>query len=502
MKRNSVHRAYLNIQPDEEAKNRMLNNILLSSEIPPAGKDEQKMRRKMKPMVIAAIIALMVMLMGCAIIVMTVQDLKIGERTTGWGEILDSEGNIIKETEFVQDVISLQGIQNTPAYLANQEWFHFTESYTPEAGDYWESDEAYWAYNVLNQTMVDKIDEICEKYGLKVIGKPWHEHVDCYQFLPLVGVESLLKASSDAKLHIPKGRFFSGGSFTVYGTLLLNDMESPLNLTYHCIKKDVFYDVFAYIVPAAVTEKSYKTTDGDSILLLESKYSGMIMVDREDSFISLSVDLNENASLEEVAEQFDFSIQTKPADYVAADAREQESINAAYSDDMENAYLRRETYSEYVSDLLWSDSMLGYKPVEREYAFYDLDGNGVEELLIVNDGFISNVVSMKDGKTDEGKSYHMMLCKENVLIDQQETVLGTWYHIFRFADNGDPVFANPKEQSIVRLKKENGIWWRTSSTEHYAEFDKQITEEEAMEILNTYAPIPFDCKPLTEFAEP
>ena len=60
MKRRSVQRAYQNIRPDEEAKNRMLNNILLSSEIAPAGKDEQKMRSKLgKIILIAAIIALM-----------------------------------------------------------------------------------------------------------------------------------------------------------------------------------------------------------------------------------------------------------------------------------------------------------------------------------------------------------------------------------------------------------------------------------------------------------
>jgi len=42
MKRRSIVRAYQNVRPDEEAKQRMLQNIRLSSEIPPAGKDERK----------------------------------------------------------------------------------------------------------------------------------------------------------------------------------------------------------------------------------------------------------------------------------------------------------------------------------------------------------------------------------------------------------------------------------------------------------------------------
>lgn len=71
MKRRSVQRAYENIRPNEQAKARMLQNIL-SSEIPPAGKDEMKMRTKMKPLVIAAIIGLMIFLMGCAVVIRTV----------------------------------------------------------------------------------------------------------------------------------------------------------------------------------------------------------------------------------------------------------------------------------------------------------------------------------------------------------------------------------------------------------------------------------------------
>ena len=78
MKRRSIVGAYENVRPDDEAKQRMLNNILGSSEISHAGKDERNMRKKMKPVVIAAMISLMIFLMGCAIVVMTLKDLKIG----------------------------------------------------------------------------------------------------------------------------------------------------------------------------------------------------------------------------------------------------------------------------------------------------------------------------------------------------------------------------------------------------------------------------------------
>ena len=449
-----------------------------------------------RPLLVAAIVALLLLLVGCTIVyVLSMQNLQLGNKTIAGGD-----GDSVIQL----DVLSIQGIKDTPTYLANQEWLQFVESYTPELGDYWESDEAYWAYGVQNQVMVNKIDEICDRYGLKVIGKPWHEHIDCNQFLPLLGVNNLLKADSTANLHIPRGRFFGGGSFTVYGTLTLSEEESPQYLTYHCIKKDVFYDVFAYMIPDTVVERTYTTTDGVTLLLLESDRFGMIMADRDDCFISVSIDLNGDSSLEEVTEQFDYLIQSKPLDNTKASAREQISLDLSAGSDFEKNWLRRATYREYVEDLLWNDHILGSNAAgisEKEYTFFDLDGNGEKELLIFQNGFIANVVGMKNGKTDEGKSYRMTLCNDHVLIDRQDTVKGTWYHIFCFANDGDPVFSNPKELSIVRLKEEDGIWWRTSTTEHYADFDTQITEAEAMTILNSYEPLELNTKPLTAFED-
>ena len=455
-------------------------------------------RRKLlsRPMVVAAIIALMLFLMGCAWMVMKMQMLTIGQH-----EVMTNQ------EEVHLDVLSLQGIEGTPNYLANQEWLQFTESYTPTPVSGWESGEAYWAYSVQDQQMVDKLNEICEKYGLKVIGKPWHEHMDCGEFLSLVGVNSLLKADSDAVLHIPQGRFFTGGSFTVYGTLAPAGTEDALYVTYHCVKKDVFYDVFAYVLPGSVTEEAYTTEQGISVLLLESEYSGMILVNFDDSFISVSVDLTGGASLKEIAEQFDFTICSHEMDEAAAAAREQVSIDEANAKNEDKDRLRRATFAEYVQDVLWSQGIVYNDPnldiPKTEYCFYDLDGNGIQELLMVYNGRIINAVVMENGITNDGKTYNMVLCEGNVLIDKMEAGNDSvYYHIFRFANDGNVVFSNPKEQSVVRLKEENGLWWRTSSTDHYAEFDTQITEEEAMEILNSYPVVELDTLPLSQFKEP
>lgn len=357
--------------------------------------------------------------------------------------------------------------------------------------------------------MVDKLDEICAKYGLKVIGKAWHEQVDCNKFLPLLGIDSLLKAGTDATLSIPAGRYFPGGSFTIYGTLNLGDAAEMF--TYQCVKKDVFYDVFGYTNPDTVTERNYTTSDGVPLLFLESEQSGMILADREDCFLSLSIMLDGNVSLEEIAECFDFTIQPQAPDATAADAREQASNAEIISAQDDPNIGRRATYAEYVEDIIRGDEFHtstdpGYTPPVKTYAFYDADGNGTDELLIFYGDRIGSIVGMKDGVTDEGKSYTLIPCEDHVFIDwpRDSYVHGEyWYHIFRFANNDDPVFSNPKERSIVRLKKDaEGNWWRTSSTDHYADFDTRITEEEAKAILDSYIPIQLETHPLSEFKEP
>ena len=474
----------------------------------PCVRTNRKVKMK-RAVLIAAVITLTLLLAGCGIAyVLRLQNLKIGKQAIPQTQYDDS-GNQIGETEVELDVLSMQGIKGSPNYLANQEWLAFTQSYTYTGGEYWESEPEYWAYSVQNQEMVDKLDEICAKYGLKIIGKPWHEHIDCNEFLKLLGVDSLLKPNADAVLSIPAGRFFPGGSVTIYGTLKLANTDNLF--TYHCVKKDVFYDVFGYADADDLSQRNYTTTDGVNLLLLESDQSGMILADREDCFFTLSVDLTGDATLEQIAECFDFTVHTNPPDAAAADAREQASLEEMNSRQGDPNLLRRPTYGEYVADLIQGDEMWRsidpeYTPPSKEYAFYDVDGNGTEELLIFYNGYIGSIVGMKNGITDDGKSYHMYLCEDNVLVDfdSEPNGLGEyWYHIFRFANDGDPVFSNPKERSIVRLKKcADGSWWRTSSTEHYAEFDTQITEEEAMDILNSYKPVKLDTRPLTEFEEP
>ncbi len=466
----------------------------------------QKRKTIRRTFLIAALIATMLMLVGCGIAyALRLRSLKIGEYRVPSQTIDQAAAETAPALAL--DVLSLQGIQNTPHYLAGQEWLTFSQNYTFQGGEYWESPPEYWAYSVRNQEMLDKLNEICNKYDLKIIGKSWHEHQDCSHFLKLAGVESLLLPDSQAEISAPQGRFFPGGSFTIYGSLTMG--EARFDLTYHCVKKDVFYDVFGYADSDRITQRNYTTKQGVPVLLLEGEQSRMILADREDCFISLTLSGDAAADLEAIVDCLDLKIHSVPLDTAAADAREQASQETVMSMQNDPNRLRRATYAEYIEDLIQGEQMRRvptYAPPETTYAFYDADGNGKDELLIFSDGsYIRCIVGMKNGKTDEGKYYRMTLCEGNVFIDwpAEGGLSGEyWYHIFRFANNGDPVFSNPKEESIVRLKKDaDGAWWRTSSTDHYAAFDTKITEEEAQSILDAYTPVHLETYPISQFKE-
>ena len=60
MKRSDIQNAYQYVKPDEDSRDRMLSQILLSSEISPAGKGARMMRKKVKPIVLVAVIVLTV----------------------------------------------------------------------------------------------------------------------------------------------------------------------------------------------------------------------------------------------------------------------------------------------------------------------------------------------------------------------------------------------------------------------------------------------------------
>lgn len=431
MKNNSVHQAYQNIRPDEEAKVRMLNCILASSEIPPAGKDERKMRRKMKPLMIAAILALMIIMMGCAVVALRLPDLKISEIVFGKGEILDADGNVLREKDLAMDVISLHGYIDSPTYLAHQEWYEFYEEYSENhvitEEDSFIRPELYEAYSVYNQELIDKVDEISEKYGLKLLGAfaPF-QRSERKVFYDATGLESLLVSESSAFIERESGYFYEGGNFKVEFHMTMPDSANNwpydmLNSIYY--SKSDYFDTVYYVIKdwEDWDQWDYTTASGVKLLITRAKsgYGAEIFCYREDALINLSIDGHYQddtgettfmtpAQLEQVAEQFDYSIKVENVDMDLA----KENLERFANMKAESQKVPGKEYTDFESFIRNEIAELGERADEMYYCHVDLQDDGTEELILGTEDQVDSVWTLETGYVnlimDWGENYRKL----------------------------------------------------------------------------------------------
>ena len=413
MKKRSIVNAYEPVRPDEEARNRMLQNILLSSEISLTGKGERKMRKRMKPLILAAIISLMVLLMGCAIVAMHLQDLKIGVHSYGTGEILDSQGNIVKETIFEKDVISLQGINGSPSFMSAKEWFEFEETYDPDlklVDEEFDAPDAYDAYFIYNQEMMDKVDEIAGKYGLKLAGKV--TEVQAYQndvFFDALGFDNLHHEDAIATAEYLSGYFYACGSFNIEFFVTLHEEcqwehEILLNMRYN--KKDYLDTICPTLSDIdTAAQWTYTTADGTDILIITENDLAWLFCDQENAFVSCRFQTNyqldsgdflfmSKQDIEALADALDFSVKPKMPDVekaqkaldelAAAKKLEQDAYDATRPDD---------TYAGFVIDRLEKME----HPENLYFYLTDVDGDGKDEMLLGYPDTCETVWTIVDG---------------------------------------------------------------------------------------------------------
>lgn len=429
MKRRSIVRAYQNVRPDEEAKQRMLNNILGSSEISHAGKDEQKMRKKMKPLVIAAIISLMIFLMGCAVVVMTLQDLKIGEFTYKNGEIRDSDGNVLKESYVTKDVISLQGMKDSPNQLAAQEWLEFENSYPVDGQLIGDAEAAgyvvprdYDAYSVYDQTMQDKVDEIAQRYGLKLAGMRAIVQKDQNHILfDALGFQNLHREEASVDVEYRSGYFYECGNFNLEFHLTLTEEgqwphEILMNIRFN--GKEYLDTVFTSIANMETVEQwEYATADGTDILIIMGKGFARFFCDREDAFLTSGfgtdyeyengeIQYMTKADVEAVADALDFGIvPQKPDMDVVTAALEQSEVE-------KSAKPSTNQFSSFEDCIAYQVAKLGKKATQMYFCLTDLNEDGEEELILGSQNEINTVWMMISGEVnlivDYGENYQKL----------------------------------------------------------------------------------------------
>lgn len=417
MKKRSIVNAYKSVHPDEEARNRMLHNILLSSKISPEGKDERIMRKKTKPILIAAIIGLMVLMMGCALIAFSLQDMKIGESSYGSGVILDSDGNVIKNTVFKKEVISLQGLANSPGQLAAKEWFEFSRDYDQ---DYtlsinaekqgFQAPDEYDAYDPYTQEMIDKVEEIARKYGLKLAGteytvQQWENSI----LLDALGLEDLHHVQDGLEMEYLGGYFYACGNFNLEFVITLTDdvnqctYEIPGSMRYNGKE---YMDTVAFSIDVKDYEQwNYVTEDGTTVLIVMYGNIARIFCDREDAFVSVflytdyilssdEVKCMKHRDVELVADAIDFHIKPQKVDENTVREQLKASSSQKASEDAEQEAIRPDdTYWGFIQDRLVTLE----HPENLMFYLLDVDDNGVVDLLLGNGDSCETVWTIQDG---------------------------------------------------------------------------------------------------------
>ena len=272
----------------EEAEN---GNILATA----------KYKKVRKPLLIAAIIGLLMLLIGCTAYFYSLQQLVVIDNTKEViavveEDISENTTETAPETEagpyVAEKVLSLQGYEGSPAYFALQEWWEYAIDYTiknPElrfSSDY-QRPEAYTKYPCYSQDMVDKVDEICSKYGLHLLGKP--TFITDAAGMEANGLSGILSEKAAPRCFY--GHLCEDGSFTASGELELSgDYEKTVQFQMHNIRKDAFYTGHLGLNNMSdYMQWNYKTPDGYTALLALSDRTGLIFVENESRFVSIII---------------------------------------------------------------------------------------------------------------------------------------------------------------------------------------------------------------------
>lgn len=335
--RKEIYDAYETIKPDEEAKKRMLKNIKsLSAEDFNRRKESMRKEKSKRMLRIAAAAAAAVMVPATAYAtgLFGLHEINLGKKEFEVPVRIENGENSTEDkfetAKFKVDMISLQGMADSPEAKACSEWTDFYESYDADGSiaaeignEPTEFREEYGAYSCYTKEMADKIDELCEKYQLKKREEPVIEE-DYKKILDRYGIGDILKPSEDI-INTMQGEVCdSDGNFNLGGEITFP--ENPECAVIYEFTRSVkgFFDT-AVLNIGNVDEYEqweYETQSGETVLLAKNSGKALIITDKEESFISVNMDgyLRKEANsvwepyeisreeLEKIADTFDFSL--------------------------------------------------------------------------------------------------------------------------------------------------------------------------------------------------
>lgn len=489
-----------------------------------------KKRPSLKRMVlIAAIVALMLFLMGCAaVILLHLEKLQLSKEEYEANMQYQEDGTKVPATEKTKYFICLVGAEGSKNYEALLKWLEYCESYEPDpySATEYQKPSVYCDYPIYNQEMEDFLKGLLKEYGLKPTGNA--EIIQAYReydeelFHQLLGIQDVVLSNSDITLDFGGCRFNECGNFNASYNAVFGEYEFMLAYNYH---NKVYFGKEYFVVEdgGAVRQWNYTCQDGTEILIVNEKGEDThFLCDREDAFISVSVrnvgpnwdspgDVMTQQELQLIAESMDFTTKSQAVPDMESAAKRIAQSREAYENQDRNEASYAQEYNENENHTSYAELILcmrenetyftdqknsGYENFwdSMYYNLRDITGDGEEELILGKNGVIYAIWTIRDGLTRSLDSTYPegYLCEGNV-IEHYAFVDGQHFHHYLQPNN-----AGYSTKIInIEYRRAEGTWILDDSRDGSGW--EEISEEKAMEMIGRYPRLELDMKPVKEY---
>ena len=245
-----------------------------------------------RPFLLAAVIALLLLLVGCAAVyVLKMEHVKISSGTDQRDYSL-VDGVYVKDPHTVDTTtLSMAGLKGSNAYKACADFYAYETELRASAsasGDWTGYDDAINA----------KAQELAEQYGLKPEGQPLTFRTP-RNLCDALGVERFVRNSQDVSIDVDQGFCRDSGNFFVLLRFAFPE-DQGYEVTYtsgalYWNRQDTFSRDYVTLEDRGDwVERNYTTSAGNTVLILTSpsQERGYILCNRGDALMTVWLDAN------------------------------------------------------------------------------------------------------------------------------------------------------------------------------------------------------------------